>query len=190
MNAQIFLEQLERLFQKRAASFSQLDADEPGAAPLQCVFFEETPRPGYTVAVTYGLSLGTHPEWTGGRPELMICVNSPSEQWGEAVMRIALSFRGECPFAYGNILSYGDPITEEAGLSAFVAHAPALPGRALTPAETTIPLEDRTVHLVGMYPLYEGEVALIERIGLDGFGALPDYDPWDIRRPDLSAVAS
>ncbi|HZO91665.1 MAG TPA: suppressor of fused domain protein [Chthonomonadaceae bacterium] len=188
-NEEIVLTHFEALFGKEASSFSRIDASLPGMPPLHAIFFHDVPEPGSTTAVTYGLSLADHPDWKYGKPELLICVNTGDEIWGEAVAAIAETFRGECPFRYGDVLSMPGGISSESEMSAFLVFAPSTSASFLSKEQATIQLPDKTVFIVGMYPIYAGEVELIGRIGLEAFWHLEGFDPWDIRRPDLSQTA-
>ena len=39
-----------------------------------------------------------------------------------------------------------------------------------------------------VYPLYEGEVGLIQKVGIRKFMGLPQYDFFNVGRPDLSKL--
>lgn len=184
-DAELFLKHVEAVCGKKADSFSRIDASEPDQPPVHVLFFHDVPESGYTTAVTFGLSLANHPEWKVGKPELLLCVQSADETWGEAVASVVEAFRGECPFRYGDVLHYGQPIAPESAMSAFLIFAPALAARWLTQEEATVSLPDRTVFLVGIYPLYEAEVATLQRLGLDALWNREGFAPWNVQRPAL-----
>ena len=71
-------------------------------------------------------------------------------------------------------------------MSGFVIFAPSLSTRALDQQQARVELSQFPVFLMGMYPIYDGEAALIQRIGLERFWKLDGFDPWDVRRADLS----
>src|SRR5262245_45461134 len=89
---ELFLSHIEMLLGKKADSFSRIDASEPSLPPIHAIFFHDVPEPGYTTAVTFGLSLANHPEWKVGKPELLLCVQSADEAWGEAVASVVEAF--------------------------------------------------------------------------------------------------
>lgn len=185
-DAELFLKCLETLLGKKADSFSRIDSSEPDLPPIHALFFHEAPEPGYTTAVTFGLSLASHPEWQVGKPELLLCVQSENEAWGEAVASVVEAFRGECPFRYGDVLHYGQPIAPESAMSAFLVFAPSLAARWLTQEEATVSLPGRTVFLVGIYPFYEEEVEALQRLGLEAFWNREGFAPWNVQRPVLA----
>ncbi len=189
-DAKLYLNHLEALFGVQSSSYSRVDSSRPDLPPIHAAFFHDVPEPGYVTAATFGLSLATHPDWQQGKPELLICVNTLDETWGEAVMMVVEAFRGECPFLYGDVLSYGKPISRESALSAFLVSLPALPTGPLTHKQAAIPVARETIFLKGIYPIYEGEIALLQEIGLERFWHLDGFNPWNIHRPDLSAALS
>lgn len=162
----------------------KMAAPMPGAPPVRCYFYKDLPEPGYLTAVTYGLSLGHHPDWQHGRPELMVCVKSAEEAWGLAAAYFAASFRGEKSFRYASLFSLDSAICAESPMRGFFTFAPPL----LEPEQARVELSNKPVNLVGMYPLYEGEISLLPRIGLEAFWNHDDFDPYDVKRPDLSRL--
>ena len=138
-----------------------------------------TPEAGCLTALTYGLSLADHPEWRFGRSELLISVNTTDPSWALAVADIAAAHRGEWPFLWGTTIRFHGRISEDSKMSGFAIFAPSLVGRALPREDTSIQLSGYKVHLSGMYPIYEGEAALIGRIGLEEFWHLDGFDPWE-----------
>jgi hypothetical protein len=71
-------------------------------------------------------------------------------------------------------------------MSGFVVFAPSTPTHAWRPERTGVQLSTQTVYVTGMYPIYAGEASLIGRIGLEAFWKLDGFNPWDVRREDLS----
>jgi hypothetical protein len=47
-------------------------------------------------------------------------------------------------------------------------------------------LPDRTINLVGMYPIYAEEVAVYDRIGLEAFWHADGFEMYDPRRRRVS----
>jgi hypothetical protein len=68
-------------------------------------------------------------------------------------------------------------------MSGFVVFAPSLLDRA----QAKIELDRCTVNLVGMYPVYAGEAALIQRDGFDTWWSrLSPTGINEVDRPDVS----
>jgi hypothetical protein len=149
---------------------------------ITSITYRDRPEDGLLTAFTYGLSLANHPDWKLGAPELLICVQSDDPAWGWAVAEVAARLRGQCPFSIGNTINFRERISEESEMSAFFVFFPI----GLEREDAKVELPDRTIHLIGMYPIYEGEIDLIGRIGPLAFWELEGFDPYDIRRPDLS----
>ncbi|HZN69303.1 MAG TPA: suppressor of fused domain protein [Tepidisphaeraceae bacterium] len=186
--AEIYLEHVESLCGREATSFHKLPPTRPGLGALSCALFEGVPEPGYLTAATLGLSLADHPEWKFGKPELMICVNSTDPAWAMAITDIAEQHRGDFTFSYGQTINFNARISPDSEMSGFFLFAPSFPTRAFQQEETKVVLPATTVHLKGMYPMYDGEIDLYRRLGLERFWKLDGFDPWDVRRPDLSKL--
>ena len=150
-----------------------------GLNGVTAVVYSEMPEPGYIMAVTYGLSLATHPQWTAGKPELCICVESTDANWALAVAFIAEHMRGDCPFSYGDTLDFGGPMSEASSMSSLVFFAPAV----LEPADYLgIDVGDELpINIVGCYPIHDEERLHIGTHGLEAFWE-HQWDPFDVLR--------
>jgi hypothetical protein len=149
--------------------------------PVACIEYADCPEPGLTATFTYGLSLAEHPDWRLVRPELCLCLRSTDEAWGAAAARVGERHRGLRSFAFGSTFALEKPISNESKMSAFLTFAPAI----LDASAATVRLPGVTIQIVGIYPIYSGEIRLLDEIGLEAFWAI-DFDPYDPRRPDLS----
>jgi hypothetical protein len=149
---------------------------------ITSITYPDRPEVGLLTAFTYGLSLADHPEWKLGAPKLLVCVQSDDPAWGWAVAEVAAQLRGECPFRIGDTINFHERIAEGSEMSAFLVFFPI----GLEREDAKVELPDRTVNIPGMYPIYEGEIDLIRRIGPLVFWESDRFDPYDVRRPDLS----
>jgi hypothetical protein len=137
-----------------------------------------------TTALTYGLSLATHPDWKNGRPELCISVKSEDDRWAWAIGEVAQDLRGSCPFCYGDTINFGCQISPESDMTAFVIFAPA----ALDRADCQIDVSPEghvghdIIHLTGAYPIHEVERQYIRENGLEAFWK-SGWDMYDVTRP-------
>lgn len=127
--------------------------------------YRNTPVDGSTCTITYGLSEVSHPEWLSSRPELFMCVNSLSQEWGQALGRAVLMWRHEYLFEQGSVIHYGKPISSGSSLDCFFLYTSDL-----------IEHEDQRVDLAGVivnvtqaYPIFTSEISLLRRIGSSAF---------------------
>lgn len=130
-----------------------------------------------TTGFTYGLSSVDHPAWRLGKPELIISVDSADQSWCVAAGHLAKTLRGVNPFTYGSVIPFGEKISPDSGMTSFLVFAPSV----LEPHEKQVRLPDRTINLVQLYPIYEEEAAVIQRVGLDRWFS-DDYDPASVTR--------
>jgi len=174
-----FLGHLDSLSGGLEPEFFPTDSTTAGLKGVTAITYQDLPEPGMLTAVTYGLSLASHPEWVLGRPELCISVRSQDIAWARATAFIAEQMRGDCPFEYGNVLGFGDRMSEESLMTSFVVFAPAVLDRS---DFLDIDVGDELpISIAGLYPIHESEREFIEAHGLEEFWRL-DWDPYDVRR--------
>jgi len=181
-NADIFLKHLDELSGGEEPEF--IGITEPGAArPLHVMLYREFPWPGYITAFTYGVSTVPHPDWKNGTLELMICLRSTDDVWALALGDIANRLRGKCPFSYGNTINFGTQVSPDSNMSAFFVFAPL----NMDPDSIKVEMPNSPLHIAQLYPIYQGEMKMIDDIGLEAFYKTPGLDFDDVGRPDLSA---
>lgn len=154
---------------------------EDGGPNVTSIVYRDLPEAGLLTSLTYGLSVADHPEWTLGRPELCISVRSDDRRWGMAIAYLASALAGRCPFRYGDVIDFGEPVTDTTRLSAFVVFTPLVIDKAdflnvLGEPEEAGPAD--VIHIAGMYPIHQSEREFIHSEGLEAFWKL-DWDPYD-----------
>lgn len=178
-----YLAHLDRIFQVEPR-FHPIDSPRhPGVGRVVGIVYPDMPEPGLITGVTYGLSLVDHSAWKFGRPELILTVRSTDFAWPFAMAEVASGLRGECPFCYGDVIGFGEPMSEESEMSAFFVFGPAI----LEKEDSTVDVGlDLPIHIAGLYPIYEEERAVFDRIGLEAFWNHDDFDPYEVRRPRIT----
>ncbi len=177
--AERFLAHLDHLSGGVEPTLWPVPSDEPGRPGVTAIGYRDLPERGLLLGFTYGLSLGRQEVWQRGRPELSICVRSDDVSWVLAVAHLAERLRDDCPFSYGNAFGFGEPISDESTMDGFVVFAPLV----LEAADARIDVgADLPVNVVGVYPTYASERALVAERGLEAFWQL-DWDPYDVTRP-------
>jgi len=174
-----FLEHLDAIFQTEP-EFFPIESQLAGAPQLACMVYRDIPEAGHVTGVTYGLSEVAHPSWSSARPELMISVLSTDLAWPLAVAELANLLRGKCPFGYGDVIDYGEKISEESEMSAFLVFTPSI----LAP-DAALGIDvggAQPLNLMGTYPIYDGERAALAELGLERFWKHPNFDRYDVRR--------
>jgi hypothetical protein len=76
-----YLAHLDRLSGGVEPLFQPIESTKPGLKRIAVMIYKDLPEPGYITGFTYGLSLGDHPDWRLGRPELCISVRSDKIDW-------------------------------------------------------------------------------------------------------------
>lgn len=144
--------------------------------------YRDTPVEGSTCTITYGLSEIRHPEWIGGRPELFMCVNSLSPEWGRALGLSVLMWRHESLFEQGSVVHFGRPISSDSELDGFFLYASDM----IDQQDQRIDLRDRVVNVTQAYPIFGAEVPLLRRIGSSAFFWDLEIDFCDVsRKPSM-----
>lgn len=162
--------------------FLPIESTHKSLKGITAITYIGLPEPGMLTAITYGISLADHPEWRLGKPELCITVRSDDVIWARAVGFLAEQLRGDCPFCYGDTLNFGERVTDESDMTAFVVFAPAAMERdAFLDIDVG---DDRPINIAGCYPIHESERQFIRANGLEPFWKL-DWDMYDVRRPSV-----
>lgn len=178
-----YLKHLDNIFQQEPLFFGG-GKDEKGVPKASVMIYENVPEVGYITAITYGLSLVNHPDWTKGRPELCITVKSTDRNWGLVASYLATSLRGDCPFGYGQTINFSDKVSEDSEMDAFFVFAPAI----LKPEDYTeidIGL-DYKININGLYPMYADELETYDKIGFNKFWHHPNFDIHSVNRERIT----
>lgn len=150
----------------------------PDKPIIYIFYFDELPEKGFLTAVTCGLSEAEHPDWRFAAPELIVTMKSSSHSWGMAAGYFASSYFGERRFSYGDVFKVDDPISEEGEMNAYLLFAPSF----LDQQQSKFVLPDRTVHLTGLYPMYDDEIAIYDRVGLEAFWHADGFEMYNPKR--------
>lgn len=179
-DAEEFLARIETLFGKEE-TILRVETTHPGLPNVSVFVYRDFPEQGLLTVVTYGLSAAHHPLWKLARPELVLTIASQDAAWAEAVGWVAERFRGEHPFSWGSAVSSDGAWTSETSMSAFLVFAPA----GLSREQARLELPTKVVQLTGVYPIYQRELALLAREGLERFWGRAEFDPLDPHRAEL-----
>jgi len=158
--------------------------DEGESLLVAVVSYDDVPENGHITSFSYGLSSAAQPEWKHSRPELIISVKSSDNAWAFCMGEIIRGYRTETSFSYGTILNFRQSISDESGLTSFLVFACTL----LDKEDLKISLPDRIVHFSQMYPIYESEVPMIDRLGVEKFFWDMGIDFYDVRRQPLRDI--
>ena len=178
-----FLGHLDRLSGGVEPLFFPVESTKPGLRGVTTIAYRNLPDDLLT-ALTYGLSLAEHEQWRHGSPELCMSVRSEDLIWAHALGFLAETYRGDCPFAYGNTINFGEKIAAESEMTAFVVFAPAVLDREdYVGIDVGVPGHEGhdVVNIQGVYPIHEVERQFIIEAGLEAFWKL-GWDPYDVRR--------
>lgn len=179
-DAEVFLEKLTELFGKENA-IHKVEPLTEGGKPIFVFFYEDLPEKGTLTAITYGLSESHHPDWQHGRPELIVSLDSQDKSWGLAAGYFASEYQGKKPFCYGDLYTLDSPISDESKMVGYFIFSPSF----LSQEQATIKLPGKTVHLAGMYPIYEEEIEIYKSIGLERFWKSDGFDLYDVHRKNI-----
>jgi hypothetical protein len=153
-------------------------SDPNEVPPISVISFEGVPEVGCSTAFSYGLSSVNHEEWRYSRPELVISVNSLNTAWALAMGELIRNGRDRCLFSYGNMLKFGQRITNESDMTAFLVFACTI----LNENDLSVDLPDRKILFSQIYPVYEEELALISDVGPERFVFDLGIDLFDVSR--------
>lgn len=177
-----YLSHLDNIFQIEPEFFGgDKKGDHPG---VTSIVYSELPESGMITGLTYGLSLVEHPDWKLGRPELLISVESTDKSWAQAAGFIAEQLRGDCPFSYSYTVNFGEPISDESEMDAFLVFVPSILDKEFC-LNVDIGL-DYKINIAGLYPIYSTEMKLVNEWGLEKFWHHPDFDNYNVNRKRIT----
>ncbi|WP_417873875.1 suppressor of fused domain protein [Xanthomarina gelatinilytica] len=174
-----FMAYLDRIFQTEPEYFKE-ESETDGIAGVTSIVYKDIPEKGMITGITYGLSLGNHPDWKLGRPELIITVDSKDSSWAQVAGYLANSLRGNCPFSYSNTINFREKISDESEMDAFLVFAPSILDKKDF-ANIDIGLNYK-INIAGLYPIYASEMEYIDKNGLEKFWKHPNFDMYNVNR--------
>ena len=177
-----YLEHLDQIFGMEPLFFPFKELLDDGPEIL-CLVYRDCPEVGHLTGVTFGLSEASHEDWVRSRPELMISVKSKDVAWALAAAELVRQLRGQCPFCYGDVIGFGDQVSEESKMSAFFVFAPSIFDAKFV---QNIDIGGRPISINGLYPIYESEREVIAQIGLEKFWHHRNFDLYDVTRPAVT----
>ena len=170
-----FLLSLEERFGQVDEIKKIADDDKPEVIVF---YFRNLPEKGSLTAITCGLSNAKHPDWKFGAPELIVTLDTEDTSWGLAAGYFASAFFGEKRFSYGDVFKVDDSLSDESEMNGYFLFAPSF----LDHDEAEFKLSERTIHLVGMYPVYNEEIDIYYDVGLERFWKADNFDMYDPKR--------
>jgi hypothetical protein len=178
-NVERFLEHIESIF-GIDYTIKRFEATD-GGPPIHLFTYKGIPEEEMTTMITYGLSEGNHPEWIGGKPELILSLETSDPAWGMALGYLVSERREIKRFSYGDKFTFTEPISVESEMAGFFVFSPSI----LDKEAKEIKTGEKSIFLTGMYPIYLEEALLIEEKGLKEFWFTPGYDLYKVDRKNL-----
>jgi len=182
MNKDFGQEWLKALEERFGEVNEILPVQSEGMPKIYVLYFYDLPEKGSLTAITCGLSNANNPNWKFGRPELIVTLDTSDRSWGLGTGYFASAFFGKKDFSYGDIFKIDDPLSDESEMNAFLVFGPSF----LNQDEAKFELSDRTISLTGMYPLYEEEIELYDKIGLEKFWHREGFEIYNPKRKNTT----
>lgn len=144
--------------------------------------YTDYPKSGLFSIVTYGVSEASCNQWKTEKPEFILTINSHFDQWSGFLGLITDLRRGQSDFREGYCCCSLAPITESSKLQGLCF------GGTVNMPINPIPLTDKRIIIRLAFPIYLGEIEIINRQGIKWFiEKVGKENLSDLRRPDLSS---
>jgi len=182
--AEQYLNHLNKIFKKEPLLFKEesLDKNLPG---VTTIVYENVPEKGMITSFTYGLSLGNHPDWKNGRPELTLTVKSENFSWGRISGHLANWLRDKCPFSYGDPIDFQERISDDSEMDGFLVFAPSIFKNKSDYDNLDIGTKYR-IYIKGIYPIYSSEIEVMPKLGFEKFWKHPNFDLYNVNRKRIT----
>jgi len=177
MNADKYLQHLDSIVGRDEDVIRRFDSDD-GLPPVYTFVYKGWPRKEFITGFTFGLSAAEHPEWTEGRPELMISVESDDEAWPMSIGFIAAQARGKFAFHYGELVRFHAQVSPESTIEDYLIFFPPF----LEREQAKVQLDEYLCFIYGMYPISKSEIEIYNSVGLKEFWHREAWDPLFVRR--------
>ncbi len=178
-----YLAHLDRIFQTEPEYFIE-KSEKDGIAGVTTMVYKDIPEKGMITGITYGLSLGNHPDWKFGRPELIITVDSKDISFAQVAGFLANKLRENCPFSYSNTINFREKISDKSEMDAFLVFTPSILDKKDF-SNIDIGLNYK-INIAGLYPIYSSEMEFIEKNGLETFWKHPNFDLYNVNRKRIT----
>lgn len=174
--AEEYLDWLDQIAGDDGKIFGLTDKDDK--TQLFIVIFDHLPEDNHTTSYSFGLSSVNNQEWKYSRPEMVISVHSMDKSWGLAMGEVVKQNRFNSTFEFGTIFNFGEQISEDSEMSAFIVFANSL----YDEGDEVTTLCDRKVRLSQLYPIYKEEIETIKKIGVEQFFSRTGVDFYNVSR--------
>lgn len=118
----------------------------------------------------------------GGKPELILSLETNDPSWGFAIAYLAAERRGIKRFSFGDLFTFDEPISQECDMIGFFVFSPSIIDSDTSRIETN----GKPIFLTGMYPIYRDEIELYNEIGLKEFWFTEGFDLYNVKRKNLA----
>lgn len=147
--------------------------------------YTDYPKNGLLTTVTYGISYAAHDQWNLNKPEFMLTVNSKDLRWPGILGLVADLRRDKSEFKEGYCCCSLSPIVESSKMQGLCFGGPV--NMPINP----ISLSDRRILIRMAFPIYLGEIKIINNEGVSQFiQKVGSENLTDIMRQDLSNGAT
>ena len=83
----------------------------------------------------------------------------------------------------GSVINFKTQIAEESGMSAFLVFANSI----FEDGDEVVKLGEERINIVQLYPIYESEMILIQKIGSEAFFFNREIDFFNVKRSPIAS---
>lgn len=167
-------------------------ADDQNGNRVYVASFQDYPKSGLTSHFSYGLAEVQQiknritKEASVQLNEISLSVESKSNEWAEALLDLVLwnltngQLQAKALFKLGRVIEPAKSLMN----SFLLFNSVSGKGNLLE----NIPYGGQKLSYIGAFPLYEGEVELLQKVGINKFVGLREYEHFSVLRQDLSMI--
>lgn len=183
--AEQYFEELADRLQRPPDGIAVLEADDEEMPAVYVAHWHNWPETGLVTSFIYGLSELPAEVGKTREHELAITVRGTEGQAGVTLANLVEWQRYSAQFVPGALFHYGKPLAPGTAMdSLLLFQNPYDPPKLWE----RLPLGVRQITLLMAYPLYKGEVTLLQKVGMRKFLSQPEYKLFNLDRVDLSTV--
>lgn len=176
-----YLKSLQKNFNQEGEIHS-FETKDINLGMVEAIAFSEVPESKLYTSFSYGLSKVIFNDVDEPPVEVCLTVNSKLKEWIHALGYLVEWNRKSYPFYLGSLFNFGKNISPDSAMDSFLVFQP------LHEKLRNLSTSKKRGEIRAIYPLYNGEVQLLKKIGIKKFFGLREFEPYNVNRSDLSVI--
>lgn len=175
-----FIKHHNKVFRQKA-SIQKMKLESSEESTVSYLLYRQFPEPGCTTMVTYAFSESERPPGMHAH-EFILSIDSTHSDWISSALHASTLLHQNGRVEMGSFITLSKPIAPDTEMNTLYAAPPPF----MSDKQTFLELNNGSVRLFGLYPLYEQETYLLQRFGCQKLLDLDSYDCFNPMRDSVT----